>query len=110
MAQFGLELVLPTPSKADWASQVRPVLFVEGGQVFDTTDRYNKTINITDTDGNTVKTKLLNDKDEDLRFSAGVGMTWITPIDPISISYARPLNKKKYDRVDNVQFEIGRLF
>lgn len=110
MAQFGLELVLPTPSKADWASQVRPVLFVEGGQVFDTTDRYNKTINITDIDGNTVKAKLLNDKDEDLRFSAGVGMTWITPIGPISISYAKPLNKKKYDQVDNVQFEIGRLF
>ncbi|MEK5749855.1 BamA/TamA family outer membrane protein, partial [Acinetobacter nosocomialis] len=36
LIQFGTELALPLPFKGDWARQVRPVLFAEGAQVFDT--------------------------------------------------------------------------
>ncbi|ELA08236.1 surface antigen (D15) [Moraxella macacae 0408225] len=105
LAQVGAELILPMPFKGDWASQVRPVLFLEGAQVFDTTDRHKQTVTV---DGKTVP--LLNKKDNDMRFSAGVGATWVTPIGPISLSYAKPLNKKDGDKIDQVQFEIGRLF
>ncbi len=36
LVQFGTELALPMPFKGDWTRQVRPVIFAEGGQVFDT--------------------------------------------------------------------------
>ncbi len=36
LVQFGTELALPLPFKGDWTRQVRPVIFAEGGQVFDT--------------------------------------------------------------------------
>ncbi|WP_019518606.1 outer membrane protein assembly factor BamA [Faucicola boevrei] len=105
LAQVGAELIFPMPFKGDWADQVRPVLFVEGAQVFDTTNRYDQTVMV---NGNNVP--ILNQKDNDMRFSAGAGVTWITPIGPISLSYAKPLNKKEGDKIDQVQFEIGRLF
>ena len=34
LATFGSELILPLPFKGDWIDQVRPVIFIEGGQVF----------------------------------------------------------------------------
>lgn len=107
LAQVGAEVILPMPSKADWASQIRPVLFVEGAQVFDTTGKDKETI---DLDG--TKYSLFNSSysDDSMRFSAGAGFTWITPIGPISLSYAVPLNKQEGDETDKVQFEIGRLF
>ena len=36
LIQFGTELALPLPFKGDWTRQVRPVIFAEGAQVFDT--------------------------------------------------------------------------
>lgn len=107
LAQVSGELILPMPSKADWASQIRPVLFVDGAQVFDTTNKDKEKIDI-----NGTSYSLLNDKynDNTMRFSAGAGFTWITPIGPISLSYAVPLNKQDGDETDKVQFEIGRLF
>ena len=107
LAQVGAEVILPMPSKADWASQIRPVLFVEGAQVFDTIGKDKETIDL-----NGTKYSLFNSSysDDSMRFSAGAGFTWITPIGPISLSYAVPLNKQEGDETDKVQFEIGRLF
>lgn len=107
LAQVGTELILPMPFKADWASQIRPVLFVEGAQVYDTTGKDKETIQV-----NGKNYGILNAayNDNTMRFSAGAGFTWITPIGPISLSYALPLNKQKGDATDKVQFEIGRLF
>lgn len=102
LVQFGAELIVPLPFKGDWTSQVRPVLFVEGAQVFDTTDKDTKTFDNTNTP--------LLTKDEDFRYSAGAGFTWFTPIGPISLSYAVPFGDKKGDKLDKVQFEIGRFF
>lgn len=109
LAQVGAELILPVPFKGDWADQIRPALFIEGAQVFDTTNKYDEKISV---NGNEVALleKLDGQKDTDMRFSAGLGVTWITPIGPISLSYAKPLNKKDTDQIDEVQFEIGRLF
>lgn len=105
LAQVGTEVILPMPFKADWASQIRPVLFVEGAQVFDTTGKEDKTITL---DGTAYP--LTRGKDDTMRFSAGAGITWVTPIGPISLSYGYPLNEQDGDRTDKVQFEIGRLF
>ncbi|MGV0885362.1 outer membrane protein assembly factor BamA [Acinetobacter venetianus] len=113
LVQFGTELALPLPFKGDWTRQVRPVLFAEGAQVFDTK---------CDVAGGTMK---MNGSDIDIkqycddnykfdlgnmRYSVGVGFTWITMIGPLSLSYAYPLNDKKGDDTKSIQFEIGRTF
>lgn len=107
LATFGAELILPMPFKGDWADQVRPVLFVEGGQVFDTTDTENKTF--VDANGKDSKVPLLT-QDNELRYSAGAAITWYTPIGPISISYSKPFGDKADDETDKVQFQIGNIF
>ena len=117
LVQFGTELVLPIPFKGDWARQVRPVLFAEGAQVFDTQCSVPS--------GKLYLTGDKNDpgidakqycKDnfgfdvDNMRYSVGAGFTWITMIGPLSLSYAYPLNKKDGDETKNIQFEIGRTF
>ncbi|MGM8887447.1 BamA/TamA family outer membrane protein, partial [Psychrobacter sp. 1U2] len=108
LATFGTELILPMPFKGDWADQVRPVLFAEGGQVFDTTDKEDRTF-INPANGNDTDVPLLT-QDNDLRFSAGAGVTWYTPIGPISLSYAVPIGDKENDETEKVQFQIGSTF
>ncbi|UTO05169.1 outer membrane protein assembly factor BamA [Moraxella sp. FZLJ2107] len=110
LATFGAELILPMPFKGDWADQVRPVVFVEGGQVFDTTDHKDQVIDLKTINPNLTGQAKLMRSDNELRYSAGVGVTWYTAIGPISISYAKPLNAKEYDETDNIQFQIGSIF
>ncbi len=110
LATFGAELILPLPFKGDWTSQVRPVLFVEGGQVFDTTGASDKTVDLSTINPNLTGTAKLVNADNELRYSAGAGVTWYTAIGPISLSYAKPLNAKEYDETDQVQFQIGSIF
>ncbi|MEB3754247.1 outer membrane protein assembly factor BamA [Acinetobacter sp. MD2(2019)] len=115
LVQFGAELILPVPSKGDWARQVRPTLFVEGGQTFDTECKNVGAFNTASTSYTAAQAKQYC-KDNygldvgNLRYSAGVGLTWITMIGPLSISYAFPLNKKEGDDTQAVQFQIGRTF
>ncbi len=108
LVSFGTELILPMPFKGDWADQVRPVLFAEGGQVFDTTDKENRTF-IDPATGDDTGVPLLT-QDNKLRFSAGLGVTWYTPIGPISLSYAVPIGDKEGDETEKVQFQIGNTF
>ena len=111
LVSFGTELILPMPFKGDWADQVRPVLFAEGGQVFDTTDKENRTFIDPDTTNPNRDTGVpLLTQDNKLRFSAGLGVTWYTPIGPISLSYAVPIGDKEGDETEKVQFQIGNTF
>ncbi|KAF1024863.1 MAG: Outer membrane protein assembly factor BamA [Acinetobacter bereziniae] len=115
LVQFGTELALPVPFKGDWARQIRPVVFAEGAQVFDTncstaTGSLYLNGSTTPTDA---KQYCKDNYDFDLsnmRYSVGVGFTWITMIGPLSLSYAYPLNEKPGDQTKNIQFEIGRTF
>ncbi len=111
VVNFGAELILPVPFKGDWTNQVRPVIFFDAGQVYDTTNLKNETINI-DVAGSNISNSNLTyiETDDELRYSAGVGVTWYTPIGPISISYAQPLNDKTNDQTERVQFQIGSVF
>ena len=112
LVNVGAELILPLPFKGDWADQIRPVLFVEGGQVFDTTDREDKTFTPPDSAKlpSDYKPVPLITQDKEMRYSAGAGITWYTPIGPISISYAQPFGDKEGDQTDKVQFQIGSTF
>ncbi|OZI49728.1 outer membrane protein assembly factor BamA [Bordetella genomosp. 4] len=44
------------------------------------------------------------------RFSAGIGLSWQSPLGPLQLSYARPLNSKSGDDLQSFQFQIGTGF
>jgi outer membrane protein insertion porin family len=46
----------------------------------------------------------------DLRASAGVGISWISPVGPLRIAYAKPIRKKPEDKPQTIQFQIGTAF
>lgn len=82
---FNASLLLPV---GDGGLDKRLQFFVDGGQVFS------------------------NDEDietDDIRFSAGVGFNWISPVGPLSISYAIPLNEEEGDEIEKFQFSVGNL-
>ncbi len=115
LVQFGTELALPVPFKGDWTRQVRPVIFAEGAQVFDTQCDVPKGNVYLGANNEPMNAKQYC-KDNygfdfgEMRYSVGVGFTWITMIGPLSLSYAYPLNDKQGDETKNIQFEIGRTF
>ena len=45
-----------------------------------------------------------------LRSSAGVGISWISPVGPLRLAFAKPIRKFDGDRIQNVQFQIGTSF
>lgn len=46
----------------------------------------------------------------DLRYSAGIGAVWFSPLGPFEVSYAKPFNSKEGDKEQKVQFSIGASF
>ncbi len=47
---------------------------------------------------------------EDLRYSAGFAVAWMTPIGPLSFTYASALNSESGDETEGFQFSIGSAF
>jgi outer membrane protein insertion porin family len=47
---------------------------------------------------------------EDLRYSFGVGVTWITGFGPMSFAFASPQNAGEYERTKEFQFTVGNVF
>ncbi len=45
-----------------------------------------------------------------LRASAGVGLSWISPLGPLKLSYGTPVRKQPEDRIQRLQFQIGTAF
>jgi len=46
----------------------------------------------------------------DMRYSAGVGISWYSPFGPLKLVLARPLNAKPGDRTQTLQFQLGSQF
>lgn len=85
-ANASFEALYPLPG-AD--RTLRGAVFIDGGQVWGPL----QTVNV-----------------GDLRYAAGVGIAWISPIGPLKLSYAYPLNDKPFDRTQRFQFQIGSGF
>jgi len=45
-----------------------------------------------------------------MRYSAGVALTWISPVGPLKFSYAVPINKQPQDKLQKFQFTLGSVF
>ncbi|WP_334187158.1 outer membrane protein assembly factor BamA [Noviherbaspirillum sp.] len=46
----------------------------------------------------------------ELRYGAGIGISWVSPIGPLKLSYGQPLNAKEGDRKQTFQFQLGTGF
>jgi outer membrane protein insertion porin family len=92
--EYGVGLIIPTPLVEN-QDAYRTSLFIDAGNVF--TDQCLA--------ANTRCESGINM--EEIRYSAGIDFTWITPIAPLSFSYAWPLNKQPDDYVTNFNFNIG---
>ena len=99
----GAELIFPAPFVTDQRS-LRTVLFVDVGNVFDT---------------ECSNTTLLNGRENpgcgsvdagQLRYSAGIGLSWLTALGPLGFSLAMPLNDESEDDTQVFQFTLGQTF
>jgi outer membrane protein insertion porin family len=90
------ELLFPLPFIKD-QSQLRTGFFLDVGNVFDT-DCGSTQENCYDVDLG------------ELRYSVGVGLTWVTGFGPMSFSLAKPLNSGEFDQEEIFQFTLGRGF
>lgn len=95
---FSIELLAPLPG-AD--RTLRMFGFLDGGNVWG--EGYHKV------DGSYKSVKTDFDL-SDLRYSAGIGVAWISPMGPLKLSFAFPLNKKEGDDTQRFQFQIGTGF
>ena len=82
------ELFLPVPGLKD-SKQFRLSAFVDGGNVWASGSSYNL---------------------GDLRYSTGLGISWLSPFGPLKLIYAKPLNSKSTDTTQSIQFQLGSQF
>jgi len=47
---------------------------------------------------------------ESLRASVGLGLSWISPVGPLKMSWAVPVSVQRNDRIQRFQFQIGTAF
>jgi len=83
------EVLFPVPFVGEDAKGLRMSAFIDGGNVFENTKAF---------------------KGDELRFSAGLATTWVSPLGPFTLSYAKPLNAKEGDDEQKLQFSIGASF
>jgi len=46
----------------------------------------------------------------DMRYSVGLAVTWYSPMGPIKLSLAKPLNAAADDKDQMFQFQLGNVF
>lgn len=97
LVEAGLELIYPLWFIED-RSSIQTTVFLDTGNVFMT-------------ECSSVSENCTPGVDlSELRMSAGVGFTWLSPVGPLDFSIARPLNKKSGDDTEFFQFSIGQTF
>ncbi len=79
------EFIFPAPFAEDNKS-LRLSAFFDIGSVFERVDSFNG---------------------DELRYSAGLSVKWLTPMAPLTFSYGIPLNDQDGDRVEKFQFTLG---
>ncbi len=47
---------------------------------------------------------------DSLRASVGLGVSWVSPVGPLKVSYGSPIKKQPTDRIQKLQFQIGTAF
>lgn len=82
------ELQFPFPGSGNDRT-LRWFTFVDGGAVYGEGQKINAS---------------------EMRYSAGFGISWVSPIGPLKLSFGTPLNDKPGDRKEQFQFQLGTGF
>lgn len=113
-ANVSAELLFPMPGIKD-SRTVRLSLFADAGSVWDgksyndgSSDPYHTTGATQNVYGNGTTHK--STFKEELRYSAGAAVTWLSPLGPMKFSYAYPIKKKMGDEIQRFQFQLGTTF
>lgn len=96
LVEGSLEVLFPLPFVTDQRS-LRTSVFFDFGNVFDTTC-------------SPLVEDCFKPDFKELRYSAGLGLTWITPLGPLTFSLAKALNAKGRDETQTFQFSLGTPF
>ena len=96
LIEGGAELLFPLPFIKD-QSQLRSSFFLDAGNVFDT-------------DCGRLQQSCHDVDFGELRYSVGIGLTWVTGFGPMSFSLAKPINSGDFDEEEVFQFTLGRGF
>lgn len=94
--EAGAELIFPTPFIED-NNKVRTLAFFDAGNIFDTRIKGPNGESFSPDAGQ-------------LRYSVGLGLSWITPIGPLTFAVAQPLNDTEDDDTQVFQFSLGQGF
>lgn len=93
---LGAEVIFPLPFVKDQRS-VQSALFFDAGNVFNTKC-------------NDLEVNCFSPEEGELRYSVGLGATWLSGFGPITFSVAKPLNSEDYDETEVFQFSLGNQF
>ena len=96
LLEFSAELIFPLPFVED-NRQFRPALFFDVGNVFNT-------------ECPTVSTNCFDLSTDELRYSAGFGLSWLSGFGPLTFAVSKPMNTKFFDEEESFQFELGKTF
>ena len=96
LVEGSLQLIFKLPMVEDQRS-MRSAFFVDFGNVFST-------------DCQAYQLNCYEPSVDELKYSVGVGVTWITGFGPMSFSFSQPFNDGIYDRTEEFQFTIGTVF
>lgn len=92
LVEGSAEFIFPMPFVKDKRS-FRTMFFIDAGNVFDTHRKEEYGFEA-----------------DELRMSAGVALSWITGIGPLSFSLSKALNDQPGDDVQSFQFSLGQPF
>lgn len=84
-----MELLFPVPGTSNDNKTMRLSVFVDTGMVYGPGESVDL---------------------GQLRYSTGLAFSWYSPVGPLSISFAKPLNAQPGDRKEGVQFTLGTPF
>ena len=93
---LGAEVIFPLPFVKDQRS-VQSALFFDAGNVFNTKC-------------GDLEVNCYSPEEGELRYSVGLGATWLSGFGPITFSIAKPLNSDETDQTEIFQFSLGNQF
>ncbi|OFN61490.1 outer membrane protein assembly factor BamA [Eikenella sp. HMSC061C02] len=110
-AYASAELLFPFPGVKDQRS-VRLSVFADAGSVWDgktyNTDAYSSA-NPYGTNGYYSQDHRSTFSNE-LRYSVGAALTWLSPLGPMKFSFAHPMRRRDNDQIQRFQFQLGTTF
>ena len=83
---YSAEMLFAVPYIAE--ANLRGLVFLDGGYAFEDVDEFDLS---------------------EMRVSTGIGISWLSPLGGVSVTFSVPLNEKEGDETENFQFNLGTL-